>query len=112
MNDAQLAQLGDAYIDLIAATFPTTATLLGIHDYDGELGKFTEETMIDLGSSLRGLRRDVAAGDQAALSQHARIDRAFLLHALDSALLEVNDTQWWRRNPEFAIDTALVGLYF
>jgi uncharacterized protein (DUF885 family) len=112
MNDVELAVLGDAYIDLIAATFPTTATLLGIHDYDGELGKFTEETMMELAAGLRGLRRDVDSGGEEDLSESSVIDRAFLLHAIDSALLEVEDTQWWRRNPEFAIDTALVGLYF
>jgi len=46
------------------------------------------------------------------LSARGRIDRTFLLHAIDSALLEVEGTQWWRRNPEYHVETALAGLFF
>jgi uncharacterized protein (DUF885 family) len=112
VSDAELALMGDTFTDLIAGAYPTTATLLGIHDHDDELGSFTPETMSELASDARALRRQVDDVDDASLSAPARIDRAFLLHAIDSVLLECEGTQWWRRNPESAVEMALSGLFF
>jgi len=112
MSDADLAILGDEYIDLTAAKYPTIATMLGIHDHDAELGSFTVDTMGAFASSLWSLRPQVEDIDEHALSSTGAIDRAFMLHAIDSALLEAEGTRWWQRNPEFALDTALIGLFF
>lgn len=112
MSDAALARVGDATIDLIASTYPPVATILGIHEYDGELGSYTESSMGGFAAALRGLRSDAARLERTALSPVARIDHRFLLHLIDSTLLEVEGTQWWRRNPGESIELALSGIFF
>jgi uncharacterized protein (DUF885 family) len=112
VSDIDLALLGDTYIDTITAAFPTMATLLGVHDHDAELGSFDAAAMDELASDMRALRRQLDGVSDPALSPSGRVDRKFLANAIASVLLEVEGTQWWRRNPEFAVEMALTGLFF
>ncbi len=105
-----LESIGHRFIELLASTHPVAGTLLGLHDRDGDLGTYTDESVAAYASALRALRRGVE--DTAPASQADRIDRRFLLHLLDSELLEAEDTRWWQRNPDQAVDLALTGLFF
>jgi uncharacterized protein (DUF885 family) len=112
VSDVDLALIGDEFIDVIAAAYPATATLIGIHDHDGELGTYTEPVMADLASSLRGLRRRLDGIAVRGLSPAGRIDRRCLAQQIDAGLLEIEGTQWWRRNPDQSVELALSGLFF
>jgi hypothetical protein len=112
VSDATLAVVGDDFIDLLARTYPSIATMLGIHEYDGELGSYIPSAMTEFGSELRLLRDRARAIDAASLSAAGRIDQKFLLQQVDSGLLESEGTQWWRRNPDQALDLLLTGLFF
>lgn len=112
MSDDTLARIGDELIDVVARTYPSVATILGIHEHDAELGSFTDPTMSDYAAELRLIRQGAEALDPTALSPPSRIDRAFLLHQIDASLLEAEGTQWWRRNPDHSIELALTGLFF
>ena len=115
MTDERLTAIGDETIDLVARTYPSVATQIGIHrgeeepgghiqDYDAELGSFTASTMEAFASSVRGLRARVGEDDT--------VDAGFLRHFLDSLLLEAEGTRWWQRSPEFHVGAALDSMFF
>ncbi len=112
MSDSTLAHLGDDFIDVLARTYPPVATMLGIHDYDGELGSYTPNAMTEFASELRLLRDRTNAVDASALGAIGRTDKRFLLQQIESGLLEAEGTQWWRKNPDHALDLVMIGLFF
>ncbi len=96
-----VGELARAYADLICETFPARATYLGRHEHDDRLGEYSREAIEAFGARVRALRRDLAeTGDDS-------LDAQGLDVALGTELLEVEDEQQWRRNPEVAVDTAL-----
>ena len=96
-----VADVADAYADLVCETFPARATYLGVHDHDHRLGEHTTATFETFGSRVRALRTELAA------TADRGIDARALDGALATELLEVEHEQQWRRNPDAAIDAAL-----
>lgn len=93
-------QLVDAYFDDYFKTNPSQATVTGFHQYDDQLEDFS------LAAHQRNRRRLLRylAAFQAikptTLSQLDRDDREIMIATIQSALLEENRVQMWRKNPD------------
>src|SRR5207244_7561762 len=87
--------LADAYIDWHYAVHPTGATRDGIHDYDGQLGKWTRDA---LDSQLRSLKRyesRLLAVDASALDADAFYDLEILKLQIAGAILDLDRVRSW-----------------
>ncbi|HMH43382.1 MAG TPA: DUF885 domain-containing protein [Pyrinomonadaceae bacterium] len=93
-------QLVNAYFDDYFKANPSQATSVGFHQYDDQLEDFS------LAAHQRNRRRLMAylaefqASNPQTLSQLDRDDREIMIATIQSALLEENRVQMWRKNPD------------
>lgn len=81
-----VAGLAERYWSATLAAHPTSATLLGVHDHDGDLEDVSEEAERAHRDRLAALRREAAAVDPGTLPPASRVTRSLLLHQLDTGI--------------------------
>jgi len=89
--------------DLLADLFrrnPTLATYLGIHEYDDRLEDLSKAAIAAEIDALKGFRARFGAIDAGTLSVPNQLDRAQVLAAIDSRLLDLDVIRPWARNPD------------
>jgi uncharacterized protein (DUF885 family) len=79
---------------------PTTATQLGVHTWDDQLEDYSKAGLERQSRELHEFVRRLTAVDVRPLSASRRIDRDFLVHALDSQLLPLDVTKIFEKNPD------------
>jgi uncharacterized protein (DUF885 family) len=103
--------IADAYIDWNYATHPTWATRDGVHDHDGQLGKWTRDAIESQILSLKRYEARLQAIDPAALDNDAYYDHQVLKLRIASAVLDLADVRGWEKNPNFYREVISSGLY-
>jgi len=103
--------IADAYLDWHYAVHPASATRDGIHDYDGQLGRWTRDA---IDSQLHSLQRYLGrfqALDASALDDEAFYDLEILKLQIAGAALDLDRVRAWEKNPNFYRDIISSGLY-
>jgi len=102
-------ELARVMVDSICEADPVAATNLGVHEHDHRLGPWDAATHEALARDLRGIARELGAhlGDDRGPAE--TLDARALHGALATRLLELEEEQLWRRNPERAVESALNG---
>jgi hypothetical protein len=93
----------DAFIDQAYLPFgPTNATVLGFHQYDGQLEDFSEKSRADQIAALKKYEKIFTAihGDKTALDQVTRGDRELLIGYIHSTLLTMQVIRPWEKNAD------------
>jgi uncharacterized protein (DUF885 family) len=103
--------LADAYLDWHYAVHPTVATRDGVHDYDGQLGRWTRDGIDSQIHSLRRYSARLQAIDASALDDEAYYDLEVLRLQVAGALLDLDGVRAWEKNPNFYRDVISGGLY-
>ena len=88
--------------DWIAATLahrPETATRLGMHDRDGELGERGRDEIEDRAAALRALGKRLEALDPAGLPPSEQSDYELLRRRMLWEIVTSEDLATWRRSP-------------
>ena len=109
--------LDTTFYDLVEAHFrrlmrndPISATYVGIHDYDDELGDGGRDTILaDIAADREHLAA-VEALDEAALSPTVRFERDLELHNVRRSLFEADELRIWERR-SLALETVGDGLF-
>jgi uncharacterized protein (DUF885 family) len=109
--DAAYTALAKAYFDENFRANPVGATVVGVHDYDAQLGSYAAaDYAAQIARDHRYLDR-LAALDPAAMSPRVGLDRRMLENALRDDLL-LNDTmQLWKHQPDGYVQTASGGVF-
>lgn len=105
-----LYDLVEARVRRVLATDPVTATYLGIHDRDDELGDGSREALLAELQADRDHLTAVGRLDAAGLSASARFERDLELHNVRRAILDVDVVRIWERR-SLALDTVGDGLF-
>jgi uncharacterized protein (DUF885 family) len=103
--------VADAYIDWNYATNPTRATRDGVHDYDGQLGRWTRDAVDSRILSLQRYQSRLLALSPAALDDDAYYDLEVLKLDVSASLLELAEVRTWEKNPNFYGNILSSGLY-
>lgn len=98
-QDARLAQIADRYLRGYYAFNPSTATALGLHEYDARLESRSPEAVARERARLRAALMELARVRETALSAPARYDYLVLQSHARAQLLELDEVQMWRRDP-------------
>lgn len=95
------------YNDLVEAYFkdyldasPSTATALGFHEYDGKFEDFSASAHEVQQRKLHEYLKEFESLDQTGLTALQRDDLEILISNTQSALLEEERIQMWRKNPD------------
>jgi uncharacterized protein (DUF885 family) len=103
--------IADAYIDWHYAVHPTSATRDGIHDYDGQLGRWTREAVDGQIQSLQRYLARLLRIDASALDDEAFYDHQILKLQIEASVLDLERVRGWEKNPNFYRDIISSGLY-
>jgi uncharacterized protein (DUF885 family) len=103
--------IADAYVDWHYAVHPTWATRDGIHDYDGQLGRWTRDAIDSQFLSLKRYEARLLGIDASALDDDAYYDLQVLKLQIASAALDIANVRSWETNPNFYRELISSGLY-
>ncbi len=92
MSHQELADLADEYFDWKLRTEPISASMIGVHDYDSELGEFSRDAEDRQITDLRGFVTRAAAIDPTGLDAQDRITRDVLIFEAENAA-DVGETR-------------------
>lgn len=100
--------------ELLSALFdfyPTWAARLGLHEYDGRPGDFSQQSLDRRLREVSRFHRALQAHPEERLSPQERLDREVLLAALERERFELADLRSFHRNPMAYADALDVTLY-
>jgi uncharacterized protein (DUF885 family) len=103
--------IADAYLDWHYAVHPTSATRDGIHDYDGQLGRWTRDAIESQIQSLQRYQARFYALQGSALDRDTAYDLDILRLQVAAAELDLGTVRPWEKNPNFYRDIISEGLY-
>lgn len=99
--NAAFMHLADEFFDkYYFPANPTTATLSGIHDYDGKLEDVSRAAIDREIQTLHALDRLVGGFDAKALDEQTRGDRELILNYIHGRLLTLKAVKPWQKNPD------------
>lgn len=110
-GDEAFDKLVDAYYAEYPKAHPTTATELGIHTHDGALDDWSQPAIAREIKRLKAWKKKLAALYPGDFSPRVRADAALLAASIDSALLDLEEIQPWRRRPDLYPGLASRSIY-
>jgi uncharacterized protein (DUF885 family) len=104
-EDDKFKKALESYFEEHWKFYPTTATLVGYHNYDNKLEDFSEKNLEKRMEILDSFGKEfVAKVDVTKLSPEARIDHEMMRDALDMEVLKNENLLPWEYNPIFYND--------
>jgi uncharacterized protein (DUF885 family) len=98
-QDARVAQIATEYLRGRFAFYPSEATALGVHEFDGALEARDADSIAREVRRLRSTLAALARVPEARLSAEARYDYLVLQSHARAELLELEDVRMWQRDP-------------
>jgi len=106
---AAFDSIAERYVNMILADYPVTATFLGVHDHDDELGEFGPDAQDTKNEHKRSLLRDLEALPLEGEPLEVRVDAAALRASLRRSVFEHEELRTHERSPGGYVGTALSG---
>jgi uncharacterized protein (DUF885 family) len=79
---------------------PTYAGDLGLHEFDSRIEDLSQTAILAEAAALKRWRQEFAAVDPQTLATTDRLDREFVLHEIDTRLLNIEEVRAWARDPD------------
>jgi uncharacterized protein (DUF885 family) len=98
---AKFNQLIEQYFDFYFTIRPSDGTAAGFHQYDGRLEDYSSAAVGEAIARLQGFRGSFSQIESAQLSETASGDLAMVQGSIQSQLLDLQDIQRWRKDPDF-----------
>ena len=102
--DLAFYTIADRYLDELFRAYPTNATIVGYHAYDGRLEDLSaagQKAKLDLARKYRG---ELAAVDPKRLSTSARIDHELVMNDVDGTIFALTELKPYERDPQTYVD--------
>lgn len=98
-QDARVAEIASEYLRGRFAFYPSEATALGVHEFDGMLEARDTDSVAREVRRLRSALAALGRVPEWRLSPEARYDYLVLQSHARAELLELEDVRMWQRNP-------------
>jgi uncharacterized protein (DUF885 family) len=108
---AKFNQLIDQYFDFYFTVRPSDGTEAGFHQYDSRLEDFSAAAMGEAIAGLEGFHKQFNQIEGAQLPETASGDLAMVQGSIQSQLLDLQDIQRWRKDPDFYSSTACNSVF-
>ena len=103
--------LVDEYFDFYFQFHPTAGTQAGFHQYDGKLEDFSRSGMDAEIAGLLKFQKQFGSIQSKQLSQESAGDLEVLTSAIQARLLELQNIQMWRKDPDVYISDLSYGVF-
>jgi uncharacterized protein (DUF885 family) len=109
--EAEFDRLVDEAIDSSYKYSPTSGTADGFHQYDNRLEDFSQDTIHSEIADLKRSLGKLQAFPSDGLSEISTGDREFLISKIQAQLLELENIQMWRRDPDTYTSIATNSIF-
>src|SRR5436189_3711941 len=99
-NAANFNSMVDKFFDFYFPLHPSTATAAGFHQFDAKLEDYTAAGQQELARQLKDYLSKFEAVDRAKLPPDTAADLEWIKASIHSELLELEDIQPWRKDPD------------
>jgi len=106
-----LNHIAERYFKLLYQQTPGQATMLGIHDYDDQLGSLDERDLLSTAGQVRQLHGELCSLDQQGFGLRERTNYKLLRAHMESNLIVVEEEQPWRNSPQFYVEVAVFSVF-
>lgn len=103
--------LVDEYFDFYFQFHPTAGTQAGFHQYDGQLEDFSRSGIDSEIAGLLKFQKRFGSFQSSQLSQESAGDLEVLTSAIQGRLLELQNIQMWRKDPDVYISDLSYGVF-
>jgi uncharacterized protein (DUF885 family) len=110
VEQARYQAFVDGFLAWHFADQPVRATRLGIHDHNHALPDLSREGQARRTADLNDWLGRLESIDPSLLPAEDRLDFQVLDHAIRGTLLELEEIQWWRKDPSLYIGTISGGI--
>lgn len=110
-EDQILEARAKEYFDARFRFYPVQATMVGVHDGDADLGRFSASHLKSRVAELRDFRQRLLGIDLTKLSRPAFIDSLLLTNAVKTEIFELEEIESWQRSPRFYSDVLRLGIW-
>ena len=97
---ANFNNLVDKYFDFYFSSHPTDATSAGIHQYDSRLEDYSAVARQKEISGLKEVLARFESVDASKLPADTAADREWIISSIHSNLLELENIQMWKKDPD------------
>lgn len=104
-------KLVDEYFDFYFQFHPTAGTQAGFHQYDGKLEDFSRAGIDAEIAGLSKFQKKFSSMQGSQLSQESAGDLAVLISSIQARLLELQDIEMWRKDPDVYISDPSYGVF-
>ncbi|UCD17545.1 MAG: DUF885 domain-containing protein [Candidatus Zixiibacteriota bacterium] len=109
--ESNFAGLAGDILENLQSFFPVRATEKGSHNYDYKLTDYSDKSIKDEISRLRGYEKRLRKYQGTSLSQESRIKYRLLKSEVDIALHDLHRLKLHKRNPYLYVKEAIDGVY-
>jgi len=102
--DLEFYRIADRYLDDSMRAYPTTATMVGYHEYDGLLEDLSAGGIEGKLTLLTRYRAELSAVDPKHLSTSTRIDHHLVMTDIEATILSLTDLRPFEHDPQSYVD--------
>jgi uncharacterized protein (DUF885 family) len=102
--DLEFYRVADRYLDDSMRAYPTMATMVGYHEYDGLLEDLSAGGIEGKLALLTRYRAELLAIDPGRLSTSARIDHHLVMTDVETTILSLTDLRPFEHDPQSYVD--------
>src|SRR5215469_2724440 len=92
--------LVNQYFNFYFSSHPSEGTAAGLHQYDTQLEDYSAQAQQKQIQGLKDFLTNFEAMDASKLPADKAADRQWIISSIQSALLELEDVQMWRKDPD------------
>src|SRR5262249_48291820 len=110
-SSAAFNSLLDQFLDFYYPLHPSAATAAGFHQFDTKLEDFTAAGQEEIMRGLKNYLAKFQALDGSKLPPDTAADLDWMISNIQGELLEIEDIQPWRKDPEVYSGTATNSIF-
>lgn len=110
-NEGRFSVLIDRYFDFLFRLSPNFASQLGLHQHDSKMPDYSPVAMEQRIKELKQFLKEFEAVSTAELKGQSRIDLALVNADIKARLLELEEIQDWKKNPDYYSSEASSCIY-
>jgi uncharacterized protein (DUF885 family) len=110
-SSAAFDSLLDQFLDFYYPLHPSSATAAGFHQFDSKLEDFTAAGQEEVARGLKNYLAKFQALDGSKLPPDTAADLDWMIANIRGELLEIEDIQPWRKDPEVYSGTATNSIF-
>ena len=107
----ELRMHSDSFFHHLFRVLPFYATILGIEDYNEEIGNLSQESIYSFGKECKSILKNLQSIQMEELDWQEKNDYRLLKANIEKNILEIENMVPWQKNPSYYSDLSLYSIF-